>query len=837
MAGPAGGRYHDARYQTGPSGRLDRTETMPHSRSLSLLLSLLFACGGALSAQGDDPEAIAARLLDRVRSENAEDAYRTATELAGLGEEILFDLRERFEDASPQIQFAAACAALRISGEDGAAVVLLNIALEGRDLRTRELCVDALADAGATFATGGLTAMLDRPLPARLRSRVARAVYALDRSQRTRARDVLRELLQSGNADNRQAAAFALAEIGLFSAATPVLRSLEGDPSDAGRIASLYLQVEQWRRMALEGASQSRGASRPADAGDLQVIEEVVSRIQDLHQTGDLVEREELILGAVRGMLEMLDPYSTLLTADDLIDWEFDLNPSYGGIGAYVNVNEAKEIYIVRPIYSGPAYRNDLQSGDVILKVDGWETRDAALDEVTQRMKGPQGSPVTLTIGRRGWTKTRDFTIQREVIRIPTVNYEMLPGQIGYAQLTTFGNSTADELETALQELDSRGMQSLVLDLRANSGGYLNAAQQIAGKFLNGRQMICYWEGRNKSEAPRQELYTRAPARVRNLPLVVLVNRWSASASEIVAGALQDHGRATLVGERTVGKGSVQRLYSLASRPSETFTDQPRLNGVYDPGERFEDLNGNGRWDPGEPFEDRPRLNQRYDPPEPFEDLDKNGRYDEGEPFTDLNRNGKWDDGEPFVDKNGNGVYDRGPEIKMTIARYYLPSGRSIHRERDREGKVLHPGGILPDEIISMPLPEGWKQEEIMRILESRRIRDAVDSLRAASVENLLELAESDGKDTSRYPEFNEIYSSLATPLSREDVRMLLRREVRRQASDARGREFVADIEEDPQLLRAVHLLIEGRSITFDDVPELKPLRSYVPKPETEKGS
>jgi hypothetical protein len=402
--------------------------------------------------------------------------------------------------------------------------------------------------------------------------------------------------------------------------------------------------------------------------------------------------------------------------------------------------------------------------------------------------------------------------------------------------LTTFGNSTADELEAALVDLAAKNMRALVLDLRFNSGGYLSAAQEIAGKFLTGRQMVCYWEGRNSSEAPKQELFTRSPGFTRKFPLVVLVNRFSASASEIVAGALQDHKRALIVGERTVGKGSVQRLYPLRSRPSETFTDEPRMNGIFDIGERFQDSNENQRWDPGEPFEDRARLNQKWDAREPFEDKNGNNRFDEGEPFSDQNANGVYDDEEAYVDANNNGTYDLGPEIKLTIARYYLPSGRSIHAERDNDGKILQKGGVLPDELISVPPAEGWKQEERTRIRETGKIAEFVATIATRSHDQLVDLAESDGGEFSQYPGFEDFFAQLATPLSKEDVRVLLRQEVRRQASDLRGREFVGDVEADQQLLRAVHSLLNQLGESMDAVPGLAPLKSRVPEPETEKN-
>ena len=804
---------------------------------LPVMLLLILPLTGY--GQGDEPEKAAKALLAKLSgSATPAEAYETADKLVRLGDEIQLVLTEKLGDQNSLVKFAVARTGLILTGDPDASAALVDLVSQSDDDTLRGLALRVLSDEVATEAGDGLLKLLNEPMSGALRANLARTVYAVSSQNRRVARDTLRKLLDSNDPEARTQAAFGLADIGLTGMAAAELRKLARKPTPEGRIASLYLQADQWKAMALsnsDAAMPHEGEGGANVKKDLDVIEETIAQVGLLHEEGNLHSREDLIQAATAGIVDSLDLHSEYLPPKAVSEWEFDLNPTYGGIGAYVNINQNKQIYIVRPIYSGPAYRHDLQSGDIITGVDGWDPTGSALEDVTSKMKGPRGTTVKITVYRRGWNKTRDYELTRETIQIPTVNYEMLPGSIGYTQLTTFGGSTPDELESALVDLESQGAKALVLDLRGNSGGYLRAARAVAGKFLNGRQMICYWEGRNKREAPRRELFTREPDHVRTLPLIVLVDRQSASASEIVGGALQDHGRATLVGERTFGKGSVQRFYELSSRPSETFTDVARVNGYYDPGERFLDRNENGTWDPGEPLEDRKRVNQKWDPGEPFEDKNGNKVWDETEPFTDQNGNDTYDPPEPYEDRNKNGLYDRGPEVRLTIARYYLPSGRSIHRELAKDGTVLKKGGVLPDEIIKLPPYAGWKREEWTRIRETGKVQKYVDGLREQLGPKLKDLARSDGGKASRYPGIEALHKELETPLNMDDLRRLVRVAVRRQASDLRGREYVADLLEDEQLQRAVYLLTEKLGTPLDSIAELAFLKGKVPQPVPEE--
>jgi hypothetical protein len=258
-----------------------------------------------------------------------------------------------------------------------------------------------------------------------------------------------------------------------------------------------------------------------------------------------------------------------------------------------------------------------------------------------------------------------------------------------------------------------------------------------------------------------EHLHTRTePLLPPEMPVVVLTSRWTASAAEIVSGALQDYKRATLVGERSYGKGSVQQLL-----PVQGFPD-----------EEYEDENGNERWDNWEKYEDR----------------------------------------------NGNGEYDPGPRIKLTIAQYLLPSGRSIHTVIDKDKEIVSEGGIHPDLPVELARLDSWKLEERYRIRSKERLTRAyVDEYWLAHRDELRELALFDGKDAARYPDFESFYASLKTQLARDDVRALLREEVRRRVQDDRGAEFpFGDFEEDTQVQQGVRVVLENSGRKPEEIPE-----------------
>lgn len=269
-----------------------------------------------------------------------------------------------------------------------------------------------------------------------------------------------------------------------------------------------------------------------------------------------------LMEGALNGMMEAIgDPYSGYWNARETQDANNAMTGEYDGIGAYVDAG-GEYLTIINPIPGTPAEAAGLRPGDQIIAVDGEDVTGVDPDLVRlTRVMGPAGTDVTLTIRREGVDEPFDVTIRRAHIVIPSVTGEMLDSNIAYVQVTIFGDDTDTELRTALRELMANDPAGLILDLRNNGGGYLNVAVNIASEFIPNGVILYEVYG----DGSRQAYQARSGGLATDIPMVVLVNEYSASASEIVAGALQDYGRATLVGVTTFGKGSVQNWVPLSN--------------------------------------------------------------------------------------------------------------------------------------------------------------------------------------------------------------------------------------------------------------------------------
>ncbi len=271
------------------------------------------------------------------------------------------------------------------------------------------------------------------------------------------------------------------------------------------------------------------------------------------------VDEKELVNGAIKGMLNQLDPHSSFMPPEAFKEMQIDTKGEFSGLGIQISIKD-KMLTIIAPIEDTPAYKAGIKAGDMIIKIQGELTKDISIQDAVNKLRGPKGSSVTITILREGWEKPKDFILVRDVIQIKSVKHKVLDDKIGYVKLTQFQQRTAQDLEQALNKLENDNIKSLILDLRNNPGGLLNGAVEVASQFLPEGKLVVYIKGRS---GDRQEFQTINSKHVA-YPMIVLVNEGSASASEIVAGALQDWGRAVVIGMQTFGKGSVQTVIPLS---------------------------------------------------------------------------------------------------------------------------------------------------------------------------------------------------------------------------------------------------------------------------------
>ncbi|HYY31269.1 MAG TPA: S41 family peptidase [Chthoniobacterales bacterium] len=277
---------------------------------------------------------------------------------------------------------------------------------------------------------------------------------------------------------------------------------------------------------------------------------------------------KDLTYSALRGMLASLDPHSQFMEPSDFKDMEDETRSEFGGLGIVVSTKDGV-LTVVSPMEDSPGSRAGILPGDRILRINSITTEKLSLQDAVNMLRGEPGQKVTLTVFRPSTNDTKDYALEREIIRVPSVKDAKildpsLTGnfKIGYVRITQFNEPTAQELDQKLNDLQNRGMQALIVDLRYNPGGLLSSAVDVCGLFLPPRTMVVYTEGREPGQ--RREYFTNRNAKQRpNFPLVLLVNGGSASGAEIMAGALKDLNRAILVGETTFGKGSVQSVIQL----------------------------------------------------------------------------------------------------------------------------------------------------------------------------------------------------------------------------------------------------------------------------------
>ncbi|MDP8290051.1 MAG: S41 family peptidase [Candidatus Susulua stagnicola] len=325
---------------------------------------------------------------------------------------------------------------------------------------------------------------------------------------------------------------------------------------------------------------------------------------------------EDLIYGAMRGIALSLDPYSQFLTPDDYKNLLVETEGKFGGLGIEITMKHGL-LTIISPIEDTPAWKAGIEAGDIIIKIDGEMTKDITLNGAVKQLRGDPGTKVILTVVRDESRKVEDITIVRGIIKIKDIKRPMiLEDGVGYVKIGEFRESTSKDLSKALEKLDKEGLEALIIDVRNNPGGLLNSSIDISSKFLSNGEVVVSTDSRNEEKRIyRSEFFGK---KYLNIPIVVLVNKGSASASEILAAALRENNRAVLIGETTFGKGSVQTILPLSDGSAMRLT----TSKYYTP-------NGESIHEKGiEPDIIIPKENVEKTEEDVFEDLDKKKEFD-----------------------------------------------------------------------------------------------------------------------------------------------------------------------------------------------------------------
>lgn len=740
--------------------------------SLAILMVLLIGSWIPTNAAVPPPTDDAIdKIVDRYIGGPLAEVWQGAVRLERLGDDSIGGVQQLLTHENRSVRLMASKALLSLGEAEGVRDVLIAIGENGDAPSVeRSAAISLMSDFRdkPTERTLRAIAKSEAKGDPLLRVAVGKCLYQVTRDRKL-ARELLQPLLRVDDADARTGAAIALAQLGLFDGDVKnLLRSIELEPSAQGSLAKVLLERDRLLR-SLERKSDAEPAPESeliaeAEKNILQLetlllrkdqeierltarknrgnttnhplLDEIMRRIRHFYVEPDLVDDEKLLIEAAKGMVGSLDPFSSFMDVTDTKEFYEGITGEYAGIGAQVQMDPNTEtLKIIRPIYKGPAYRSGMISEDLVIEVDGLSTKGKPLDEIVKGLKGKPGTSVLLKVFRRGWREARDFEITRETIQLDSVLYQMLPGNLGYIGLAQFGDTAVKEVIAALDDLESQGMRGLIFDLRSNPGGYLQSAVSLVDEFVDDRSMPIVSQKSGSGVFEDSEKFATKGMRD-DYPMMVLVNGSSASASEIVSGALQDFKRAKLIGVKTYGKGSVQRLLPMADSVNRLLGGESTL--------------------------------------------------------------------------------------RLTVQHYYLPSGRSIHTQRDPQGKILVEGGIDPDiikEPTEIPL---WRIEALGRLSDNKAFEKWIDENYQENKDLVTRIVES-GDDNGKiiYPGFDNWFEQQSdTGVTEDDARFGLRSKLRRMIEDERGSQFACDYVEDVQLQGAILELLGSLGTEVSTIPQ-----------------
>lgn len=313
--------------------------------------------------------------------------------------------------------------------------------------------------------------------------------------------------------------------------------------------------------LGLIGFITNKSVNAQEEYSELKIFTEVLNTIK-----ANYVEEpnmKELVYGAIKGMLSSLDPHSGFMPPDAYKEMQVDTKGEFGGLGIQIGIKD-DILTVIAPIDDTPAYKAGILAGDKIVKINGESTKDMSIFDAVKKMRGPKDTSVTISIYREGWKDSKDYTIKRDIIQIKSVKAKMIDTDqgIAYLKLTQFQEKSSSDMADALKTLKKQGMRALILDLRNNPGGLLNSAVEVSSQFLPKDKLVVYIKGRTGGKTEYRTA-SQFPT-YEDIPMIVLLNQGSASASEIVAGAIKDWQRGVILGTQSFGKGSVQSVIPLS---------------------------------------------------------------------------------------------------------------------------------------------------------------------------------------------------------------------------------------------------------------------------------
>jgi len=313
---------------------------------------------------------------------------------------------------------------------------------------------------------------------------------------------------------------------------------------------------------------------------DFSLFWKVWDLLKEKYVNHDSLDAQKLVYGAIKGMLAATeDPYTTFFDPKETQEFDQDISGSFEGIGAELGVKDGI-LTVIAPLDGSPSQKAGLLAGDKILQIEDKSTSDVSIDQAVDLIRGKKGSQVKLIILHKGDQETTEVSITRETIKIKSVKVEFKENDIAHLKINQFGEKTSGEFDVAMNQIVSRGSKGIILDLRNNPGGFLTSSVEIASRMIPKRKIVVIEED---SQGRKENLYTAGGDKLSGIPMVVLINEGSASASEILAGALRDNRNVQLIGKKSFGKGSVQELISLPNKSSVKITVAKWLtpNGDY----------------------------------------------------------------------------------------------------------------------------------------------------------------------------------------------------------------------------------------------------------------